>query len=125
MKKKGRKAALSPRPREPAARAAVVTYERVASPVTRLQILTASLDSSPSPFEARWTISAASAGLLETISFLRSRSDHRNARIPSLLPCRIPSWLADVIDGGCASPRDSRWGAVRIPLALLVSEAAG
>ena len=35
--------------------AAVVRYERVASPVTRLQMLAPSLDSRPSPLEMRLT----------------------------------------------------------------------
>ncbi len=87
--------------------AAVVTYARVASPVMRLQMLTPSLDSRPSPFDRRRTISAASSGLLETMSFWRSRSYQRKAGMPSLLPCRIPAWLAEVIDGRMASQRDS------------------
>ena len=52
---------------------------------------------------------AASTGLLETIRCWRSRSYQRNAGIPSLLPCRMPAWLADVIDGRIASQRDSLW----------------
>ena len=89
--------------------APVVTYARVASPVIRLQMLTPSLDSRPSPFDRRRTISAASSGLLETISFWRSRSYQRKAGIPSLVPWRMPAWLAEVIDGRIASQRDSLW----------------
>ena len=88
--------------------AAVVTYARVASPVTRLQMLTPLFDSRPSPLDTRLTISAASTGLLDTISFWRSRSYQRKAGMPSLLPCRMPAWLADVIDGRMASQRDRR-----------------
>ena len=29
--------------------------------------------------------------------------------MPSLLPCRMPAWLAEVIDGRIASQRDSLW----------------
>ena len=89
--------------------AAVVRYERVASPVMRLQMLAPLFESRPSPFEMRDTISVASTGLLEAIRCWRSRSYQRKAGIPSLLPCRIPAWLADVIDGRIASQRDSLW----------------
>ena len=68
LKKKPMNALLWPSPREPSASAAVVRYDRVASPVTRLQMLTPSFDSRPSPFDTLRTISAAFAGLLETMS---------------------------------------------------------
>ena len=77
---------LSPTPLEPSAMEAVVRYERVASPVTRLQMLTPLFDSRPSPLEARLTISAASDGLLDCISFWRSRSNQRKAGMPSFVP---------------------------------------
>src|SRR4029079_11934363 len=78
----------------------------------------------PSPFEIRDTISVASVGLLEAIRWLRSRSYQRNAGIPSLLPWRIPAWLADVIDGRIASQRDSLWVPPRTQLARLFTEPA-
>src|SRR6478736_1502039 len=81
--------------------AAVVRYERVASPVMRLQM--------PSPLVIRDTISSASAGLLDAIRCARSRSYQRKAGMPSLFPCKIPAWLPDVIDGRIASHFDSLW----------------
>ena len=74
--------------------------------------------------DTRLTISAASTGLLETISFLRSRSYQRNAGIPSLLPCRMPAWLADVIDGRIASHGERTWLPLRIQLASVLTEPA-
>ena len=81
-------------------------------------------DSRPSPFEMRDTISAASTGLLETIRCSRSRSYQRKAGIPSLLPCRMPAWLADVIDGRIASQRDSLWVPSRTQPAIVLTEPA-
>jgi hypothetical protein len=69
-------------------------------------MLAPSFDSSPSPLDRRRTISPASTGLLETMSFWRSRSNQRKAGMPSFVPCRMPAWLADVIDGSSASQRD-------------------
>ena len=86
-------------------------------------MLTPSFDSRPSPFDRRRTISAASSGLLETISFWRSRSYQRKAGMPSLVPCRMPAWLAEVIDGRIASQRDSLWLLSRIQLAMRVDRA--
>ena len=42
---------------------------------------------------------AASSGLLATTSRPSSRSNHRNAGMPSLLPCSSPAWLTGVVDG--------------------------
>ena len=104
--------------------APVVTYARVASPVIRLQMLAPSFDSRPSPFDRRRTISAASSGLLETISFWRSRSYQRKAGIPSLVPWRMPAWLAEVIDGRIASQRESLWVPSRIQLPIVLTDPA-
>ncbi len=81
-------------------------------------------ESRPWPFEMRDTMSVASTGLLEAIRCWRSRSYQRNAGIPSLLPCRIPAWLADVIDGRIASQRDSLWLPSRTQLAIVLTEPA-
>ncbi len=81
-------------------------------------------DSRPSPFETRRTISAASSGLLETIRCWRSRSYQRKAGMPSLLPWRIPAWLAEVIDGRMASQRESLWLPSRIQLPIVLTEPA-
>ena len=81
-------------------------------------------ESRPSPFDRRRTISAASFGLLDTIRCWRSRSYQRNAGIPSLLPCRMPAWLAEVIDGSIASQRDSLWLRSRTQLAIVLTEPA-
>ena len=82
------------------------------------------LESRPSPFETRRTISPASTGLLETIRCWRSRSYQRKAGMPSLLPWRMPAWLADVIDGRIASQRDSLWLPSRTQLAMVLTEPA-
>ena len=81
---------------------AIVMYERTASPDTRLPTLAPSLESRPSPFDARRTISAASAGWFETIITWRSFSHQRNAGMKLLLPCRMPAWLAEVCEGSSA-----------------------
>ena len=44
--------------------------------------------------------------------------------MPSLLPCRIPAWLADVIDGRIASQRESLWLPSRIQLPITLTEPA-
>ena len=81
-------------------------------------------DSRPSPFEMRDTISVASAGLLDAIRCSRSRSYQRKAGMPSLLPWRMPAWLADVIDGRIASQRDSLWLPSRTRLAIVLTDPA-
>ena len=48
-------------------------------------------DSRPSPFEQAPDDLGGVFGLLETMSFWRSRSYQRKAGIPSLLPCRMPA----------------------------------
>src|SRR3954469_8902939 len=124
LKKNDMKALLSPMPPPSALIAAVVRYDRVASPVNRLQMLAPLFESSPSPFEMREAISVASAGLLEAIRCSRSRSYQRNAGIPSLLPWRMPAWLPDVIDGRIASQRDSLWVPARTRPAIVLTEPA-
>src|SRR5947208_954656 len=111
-------------PFEPSTRPAVVRYERVASPVTRLQMLTPSFERSPSPLLARRTSSAASAGLLDTRNVWVSRSNQRKAGSPSLFPWRMPSWLADVIDGSRASHCDSLWVRPRTQDDIVVTDPA-
>ena len=44
--------------------------------------------------------------------------------MPSLLPWRMPAWLADVIDGRIASQRDSLWVPSRTQLAIVFTEPA-
>ena len=44
--------------------------------------------------------------------------------MPSLLPCRIPAWLADVIDGRIASQRSRRWVPLRTHPAMVLTEPA-
>ena len=73
--------------------------------------------------DARGRSRPASAGLLETIRCWRSRSYQRKAGMPSLLPWRMPAWLADVIDGRIASQRDSLWLPSRIQLGHRVDRA--
>src|SRR3954454_1377709 len=118
------KALLSPMPPPSALIAAVVRYDRVASPVRRLQMLAPLFDRRPSPLEMRDAMSVASTGLLEAIRCLRSRSYQRNAGIPSLLPWRMPAWLPDVIDGRIASHFESLWLPSRTQLAIVLTEPA-
>src|SRR3954468_1720933 len=115
---------LSPIPPPSALIDAVVRYDRVASPVIRLQMLAPLFDRRPSPFETRDTMSWASTGLLEAIRCWRSRSYQRKAGIPSLLPWRMPAWLPDVIDGGIASQRDSLWLPSRTQFDIVLTEPA-
>src|SRR3954467_11274051 len=82
------------------------------------------LEGTPSRFDSRWTISAASFGLLDTISFWRSRSYHLKAGMPSFVPWRIPAWLADLIDGRMAPQRDSLWLPERIQLPIVLTDPA-
>ena len=81
-------------------------------------------ESRPSPLEMRRTISPASTGLLDSIRCWRSRSYQRKAGIPSLLPWRMPAWLAEVIDGRIASQRDSLWLPSRTQSAIVLTEPA-
>src|SRR5512137_2707476 len=90
----------------------------------RLQIDAPLFERRPSPLLTRRTISPASTGLLETIRCARSRSYQRNAGIPSLLPWRIPAWLAEVIEGRIASQRESVWLPSRIQFAIVFTEPA-
>ena len=87
-------------------------------------MLTPLFDSRPSPFDTRRTITAASAGRLETIRCWRSRSHQRKAGMPSLLPWRMPAWLAEVIDGRIASQRDSLWLPSRTQSAIVLTDPA-
>src|SRR4026207_92073 len=82
------------------------------------------LESRPSPLDTRRTISPASTGFLEPISFWRSRSYQRKAGMPSLLPCKMPAWLAEVIEGRMASQRESLCDPSRTHLARLFTEPA-
>src|SRR4249919_2797842 len=118
------KALLSPIPPPSALIEAVVRYDRVASPVNRLQMLTPLFDRRPSPFEIRERIRFASTGLLEAIRCSRSRSYQRKAGMPSLLPWRMPAWLPDVIDGRIASHLDSLWLPSRTIPAIVLTDPA-
>src|SRR3972149_2015752 len=95
-------------PRVPSASAAMVMKLRDASPVTRFPMLTPPRLSSPSPFETRRTISAASCGRFETSRRRVAFSYQRKAGMRSLSPCRMPAWLADVCEGSITSQRPSR-----------------
>src|SRR4051794_29684582 len=79
----------------------IVISERGASPVKMFEIDTPSSASSPRPFVARSSMTRASAGRLATSTRPSSRSYQRNAGTPSTVPCRIPSWLAGVVQGNC------------------------
>ncbi len=81
---------------------------RFASPVKRLPTLLPPPARRPWPSETRASISVASAGWLETRSRPLAFSYQRKAGMPSLLPCRMPAWLADVWDGGGHSHSESR-----------------
>ena len=69
--------------------------------------------SSPSPFDTRRSISAASAGRFETSSRSAAFSYQRKAGIPSFEPWRIPAWEAEVWDGSSTSQRAMRWDPLR------------
>ena len=56
----------------------------------------------PLPSLMRRTISAASSGWLATSSLALAFSYQRKPAMPSLLPCRIPPWLAGVVGGSMA-----------------------
>ena len=64
---------------------------------------------SPSPFEMRRSISVASSGWLATSSCPFSFSHQRKLGMPSLLPWRMPAWLAGVVEGRSASQCPSLW----------------
>ena len=83
-------------------------YERAASPEKRLPTLAPLFERSPSPFEMRVATTAASSGWLATMIRPASFSYQRKAGMPSLLPCRIPAWLAGVVGGRSASQLPSR-----------------
>ena len=70
-----------------------------ASPENRLEIETPSSASSPSPVLARSSMRAASAGRLATTTLPSSRSYQRKAGTPAQVPCRMPCWLAGVVQG--------------------------
>ena len=44
--------------------------------------------------------------------------------MPSLLPCRMPAWLAEVIDGRIASHFESWWLPSRIQRAIVLTDPA-
>ncbi len=54
-------------------------------------------------------MTAASAGLLATITLSRARSYQRKAGMPSMTPCRIPIWLAGVVAGSLGVHSVIRW----------------
>ena len=79
----------------------IVISARGASPVKRFEIETPSSHSRPRPSLARASITLASAGRLATRTRSASRSYQRKAGTPATVPCRIPSWLAGVVQGSC------------------------
>jgi hypothetical protein len=83
----------------PWTRRLIVSAAVAASPVNRLLTLTPPSTSRPRPVVKVSSMTAASAGRLATITRSLARSYQRNAGIPSITPCRIPSWLAGVVAG--------------------------
>ena len=94
--------------------ALMVAYAVGASPVKRLLTETPSSTSSPRPSECLASIAAASAGLFATYTRPSARSTHRNAGIPSMVPCRMPIWLAGVVAGSLGFHSAIRCEPVRI-----------
>ena len=93
----------------------IVRNERSASPVKMLETDTPPSASSPRPSLARSSMIAASAGRLATSNRPSSRSYQRKAGTRSMVPWRIPSWLAGVVQGSWGvhsrrtwSPEDSQ-----------------
>ena len=91
---------------------------RVASPLNRLPTLVPPAARRPRPFEARRSISVASAGRFETSRRPVSFSNQRKAGMLSLFPWRIPAWLAEVCDGGTHSHSTRRYCPERTQLAI-------
>ena len=72
--------------------------------------------SRPSPLEMRCSMTVASSGWLATRSRRAFFSHQRKLGMPSLLPCRMPAWLAGVVEGSSASQWPSLWVPDRIQL---------
>ena len=87
----------------------IVRKARGASPVKMLETDTPSSASSPRPSLARSSMMAASAGRFATSSRPSSRSYHRNAGTRSMVPWRMPSWLAGVVQGSWGVHSRSTW----------------
>ena len=79
----------------------IVIAVRRASPEKRLDTRDAVVGEQSLPVLARASMMAASAGRFATSTRPSSRSYHRNAGMPSMAPCRMPSWLAGVVQGSC------------------------
>ena len=94
--------------------ALIVAYAVGASPVKRLLTETPSSASSPSPSECIASIRAASAGRFATYTLPDARSTQRNAGMPSMVPCRIPIWLAGVVAGSLGRHSTERCVPLRI-----------
>ena len=77
----------------------IVSSEVGASPENRFEMLTPSSTSRPRPLPTRASMTAASSGRLATTSRPSSRSNQRNAGMPSLLPCSSSAWLTGVVEG--------------------------
>src|SRR3954451_249870 len=77
----------------------IVTCDVGASPEKRLEIDTPPSARRPAPLLARLSMIAASAGRLATSTRPSSRSYQRNAGTPRQVPCRMPCWLAGVVQG--------------------------
>ena len=80
----------------------MVRIARGASPVKRFPNASPSSASNPLPVAARCSMTAASAGRFAISTRPSSRSYQRKAGTPAIVPCRIPSWLAGVVQGNCA-----------------------
>ena len=85
-----------------------------ASPLNRLLTDTPPSARSPCPSECIPSMSTASAGLLATKTRPVARSTQRKAGIPSVVPCRIPIWLAGVVAGSVGVHSMNWWLPSRI-----------
>ena len=84
---------------------------RSASPVKMLLMLAPPGLRRPSPLEMRCSMTVASSGWLATRSRRAFFSHQRKLGMPSLLPCRMPAWLAGVVEGSSAS----QWPSLCVP----------
>ena len=85
-----------------------------ASPLNRLLTDTPPSARSPCPSECSASMSTASAGLLATKTRPVARSTQRKAGMPSVVPCRIPIWLAGVVAGSVGVHSMNSWLPLRI-----------
>ena len=85
-----------------------------ASPLNRLLTDTPPSARSPRPSECSASMSTASAGLLATKTRPVARSTQRKAGMPSVVPCRIPIWLAGVVAGSVGVHSMNSWLPPRI-----------